>query len=120
MRKKKRNFVYFCCSQQPVQPVIPTVKEPTTAPIGTKDIDIKHKVLLLGSGLVTGPVVDYLMRDQSIRLTIGKQGSFFFYQNGFYTLTSIGVDLKCRISQDVEQSNGYRWTIMIHELPHIM
>ena len=50
-----------------------TVKEPATAPIGTKDIDIKHKVLLLGSGLVTGPVVDYLMRDQSIRLTIGRQ-----------------------------------------------
>jgi hypothetical protein len=53
--------------------MISTVKEPTTAPIGTKDIDIKHKILLLGSGLVTGPVVDYLMRDQSIRLTIGKK-----------------------------------------------
>ncbi|XP_028397986.1 alpha-aminoadipic semialdehyde synthase, mitochondrial-like [Dendronephthya gigantea] len=58
--------------QEPVQPVIQTVKEPTTAPIGTKDIDIKHRVLLLGSGLVSGPVVEYLMRDQSIRLTIAS------------------------------------------------
>ena len=49
------------------------MREPTTAPIGTKDIDIKHKVLLLGSGSVSAPVVDYLMRDQSIRLTVGKQ-----------------------------------------------
>ena len=65
--------MYFYFSQEPIKPVIPTVKEPTTAPIGTKDIDIKHKVLLLGSGLVTGPVVEYLMRDQSIRLTIGTK-----------------------------------------------
>ena len=57
-------------SQKP-QPV--KVREPTTAPIGTKDIDIKHKALLLGSGSVSAPVVDYLMRDQSIRLTVGKQ-----------------------------------------------
>ena len=79
----KGKSVYLCCSQQPIQPVIPTVKEPPTAPIGTKDIDIKHKVLLLGSGLVTGPVVDYLMRDQSICLTIGKQAfiRFNFYQH---------------------------------------
>jgi hypothetical protein len=70
--RNKEIYIYFCFSQEPVKPVIPTVKEPTTAPIGTKDIDIKHKVLLLGSGLVTGPVVEYLMRDQSIRLTIGK------------------------------------------------
>ena len=68
----KVNKIILSCSssQKPAKPV--SVKEPTTAPIGTKDIDIKHKVLLLGSGLVSAPVVDYLMRDQSIRLTVGK------------------------------------------------
>ena len=50
-----------------------TVREPAKAPVGTRDIDIKHKVLLLGSGSVAGPAVDYLMRDQSIRLTVGKE-----------------------------------------------
>ena len=64
-------------------PVTATVKEPTTAPKGTKDIDIRHNVLLLGSGSVTGPVVEYLMRDQSIRLTIGNLSVVCEHQHYF-------------------------------------
>lgn len=74
-----------------MEPVTPTVKEPTTAPIGTKDIDIKYKVLLLGSGLVAGPVVDYLMRDQSIRLTIGKPAGIWgrSFRSGFKVILNL-------------------------------
>lgn len=32
-----------------------------------------HQVLLLGSGFVSSPVVDYIMRDSSNRLTIGMR-----------------------------------------------
>ena len=91
-------------SQEPVKPVTPTVKEPTTAPIGTKDIDIKHKVLLLGSGLVTGPVVEYLMRDQSIRLTIASMEAeeAATLSDAYANASSVSVD----VQHEQEKLNG--------------
>ena len=38
----------------------------------SSDVEIKQRVLVLGAGLVSGPLVEYLTRDKSLKLTTGN------------------------------------------------
>lgn len=38
-------------------------------------VDVKQKVLILGAGLVSTPLVEYLSRDKSVKLTTGKDST---------------------------------------------
>jgi hypothetical protein len=35
-------------------------------------IPIKRRVLILGSGMTVGPVIEYLTRDKTLAVTVGK------------------------------------------------
>lgn len=40
--------------------------------LGSAAVEIKQKVLVLGAGRVSGPLVEYLTRDPSLKITTGK------------------------------------------------
>ena len=47
----------------------------------SSNVAIKQRVLVLGAGLVSGPLVEYLTRDKSLKLTAGmilKSLNFFY------------------------------------------
>ena len=44
-----------------------------------KNMNIKHRVLVLGAGHVASPLIEYLTRDKSVKITTGK----CYYQISF-------------------------------------
>ena len=40
--------------------------------LGSAEVEIKQRVLVLGAGRVSGPLVEYLTRDPSLKITTGK------------------------------------------------
>lgn len=40
--------------------------------LGSAAVEIKQRVLVLGAGRVSGPLVEYLTRDPSLKITTGK------------------------------------------------
>ena len=54
----------------------------------------QKRVLVLGAGYVSGPVVDYLTRDKSISVTVGKdQAALFSLQIKDIKFQSVSVCL---------------------------
>lgn len=40
--------------------------------LGSAAVEIKQRVLVLGAGRVSGPLVEYMTRDPSLKITKGK------------------------------------------------
>ncbi|CAG0924180.1 unnamed protein product, partial [Notodromas monacha] len=50
---------------------------------GVSMAEPRHKVLLLGAGYVSGPVVEYLTRDRGVKVTVDDKGQSQFAQRKF-------------------------------------
>lgn len=58
-------------------------------------VDIKQKVLVLGAGLVSTPLVEYLSRDKSVQLTTGTRFMYVKSLQLSYYYTLLIIFQKC-------------------------